>query len=111
MSAYIKKPVYTPFDRSYGIDFLDSEGISCPAENDKLPSECSLQELLIEQNEIKGNICDWQCLIDIELRSQEKDTDWIRHCNQIIGQLTAELHAIKKQIRRLKLEEKEGIAA
>lgn len=107
----VKKPVFAPFERTYGIEFLDSEGVCCPIESEKLPSECSLEELLKEQMEIKKAICDWQCIIDIELGSQKKDADWIRHCNQMVGQLTAELHAIKKQIRSFKLNEREGIAA
>lgn len=108
-----KKPVFEPFDRMYGLELelLDSEGFRCPVENAPFPADCTLEELLEQKDELENSIYDWQLIIYIEIDSGNKDDSMIKRANQTIGQLRAELHAIKKQIRSLNKSEREDIAA
>ncbi len=108
-----KSPAFEPFDRDGGLELFE-EGFMCEedfGEEDISLEELELDALEVLKEEVIENINDYQTIIDIELDSNNKDKESIKLTNQRIGQLTAELHAIKKQIRKLKKNEREGIAA
>ncbi len=110
-----KTPIFKPFDKNGGLELFDEE-FTCSSEEDFgerriLLEELSLDELEILEGEIMEGISNYQTIIDIELDGNNKDKDSIKITNQRIGQLKAELHLVKKQIRILKKKEREGIAA
>ncbi len=101
-----KKVIFQPFDRNGGIDFFDEEFV-CSSEEDFGDGKTSLEELGLDeleilQEEIEEGIADYQLIVDIERESSNRDLDSIKTTNQRIGQLKAELHAVKKEIRRKK---------
>ena len=109
-----KNIAFQPFDRNGGLDFFDEEFV-CSSEEDFGDGRTSLEELDLDelevlQEEIEEGIADYQLTIDIERESNNRDLESIKMSNQRIGQLKAELHTVKKMIRRIK-KEREGIAA
>lgn len=109
-----KEVVFQPFDRNGGLDFFDEEFV-CSSEEDFGDGRTSLEELELDElevleEEIQEGIADYQLTVDIERESSNRDLESIKFSNQRIGQLKAELHAVKKMIRRIK-KEREDIAA
>lgn len=109
-----KNVVFKPFDRNGGLDLFD-ESFVCASEEDfgndiSSVEELDMNELEILRDDILEGISDYQMIVDIELDSNHKDVETIKITNQRIGQLKAELHAVKKQIRSLRKIEREAIA-
>ena len=101
-----KEVIFQPFDRNGGLDFFDEEFV-CSSEEDFGDGRTSLEELELDelevlQEEIEEGLADYQLTIDIERESNTRDLESIKISNQRIGQLKAELHAVKKEIRRKK---------
>lgn len=107
-----RKPVFTPFDQTSGLELFEPD-FTCEgacAEKTEL-KDLNLSKLDVLKEEIQEGIADYQLIIDMERESSNRDESSIKLSNQRIGQLRAELHAVKKQIRILKKKEREDIAA
>ena len=104
-----KKPVYAPYERTYGQEGYYLPEDMCPGEEPEIYDleHMSLPELENLCRETEGAISDWEIMIDSQL--QDIRMGHIIHPEDLASdrrhkqQLVVELRAIKKQIRKMKM--------
>ena len=105
-----KKPVFEPFNGTKELNqFLDAESpcYGIVTEIDSLDLD-GLKEL---ENQLVEGICDYECIIEIELDSNNIDLESLKHDRKMLQRNRVELREVRRRIKMMDVTKKELIAS